>query len=163
MPSDPVADNAKKEKSMKNIVTKSGLFVAAGLAILAMAAPAYAQNRLMRVDIPFSFLAGEQRLPAGRYWVSFDGAFHTLDLRQLDARSTYRVRVQDGRATRKWAEADRGVLSFRKYGANLVLKGVFVSGGMERHDLQTSKAEIELAKAGALPAGGEASVDLLSR
>lgn len=145
---------------MRNIVTKSGVFAAAALAILAITAPAHAQNSLMRADIPFSFLAGEQRLPAGSYWVALNGEFHTLDLRSLNSTTICRVRVHDSLATRKSSEADRGRLSFRKYGEHLVLKGVFVPGSTEGHDLQTSRTEIELARAAALPAGSEVTLDL---
>ena len=148
---------------MKNIVTKSGVFIAASLAILAMAAPARAEGNRMRLDIPFSFLAGEQRLPAGAYCVKFDRAFQALDLIPLKETTTCRVRVHNGRATRK-ADANRTVLAFRKYGETYVLRSLFVPNETESYDLKTSKTEIELAKAAAaLPAGGETTIDLQSK
>ena len=158
-----VADNAGKEKVMKKIVTKSGFLVAAGLAILAMAVPVYAHTALMRMDIPFSFLAGEQRMPAGIYWVRFDGNFHSLDLTLANERKTYRVGIKDSLAMRKSLVADRGLLLFRNCGSTLVLAGVFAPGATERHDLRVSHAERELARATAPETAGETPVEMQNR
>jgi hypothetical protein len=47
----------------------------AGLLLLVMAAPAFAQNVVMHVNVPFAFTAGKRLLPAGRYSVlENDGA-----------------------------------------------------------------------------------------
>jgi hypothetical protein len=150
---------SQKEQVMKNIVTKSGVLIAAGLAICAMAVPASAGNP-MRVDIPFSFLAGEKSMPAGIYWVRLDADFHTLDLTAANEDARHRLLVRNGPATRKESAARCGVLSFQRYGSTLVLKGVFAPGATEGHNLPTSQAEIELAKA---TISGGAVVDLQYR
>ena len=158
-----VADNAGKEKVMKNIVTKSGILVAAALATLATAVPAHAQSSLMRMDIPFSFLAGEQRMPAGVYWVRLEGNFHIVDLSPANQGTACRVGVKEGGELRKLSNADRGVLLFRKYGSTFVLKSVFAPGDTDRHDLRTSKTEIELASAAGMGTVGEGTESLQSR
>lgn len=43
--------------------------VIAGLLLLALAAPAVAQDDVMHVDVPFAFTVGKKLLPAGRYTV----------------------------------------------------------------------------------------------
>ncbi|MDR3698576.1 MAG: hypothetical protein P4L56_03010 [Candidatus Sulfopaludibacter sp.] len=145
---------------MKKIITKSGILIAAGLAICATAAAAPPTATLMRIDIPFSFLAGEKSMPAGIYWVRLDARSHTLDLTAANEGASRRLLVTDGHATRKESVASRGVLSFRRYGSTLVLKGVYAPGAMESHNLPPSKAEIELAKATVPATTGEATVDL---
>lgn len=145
---------------MKNILKETGILLAAGLAIIGAVAPARAQSNPMRVDIPFAFLAGEQNLPSGIYWVQLDAQFHTLSLRAINERASSRLLVRDSRVGRNPSEAFRGVLSFQKYGATLVLKGLYAAGAVERHDLRPSKAEMELVKATGVTETAETSIDL---
>lgn len=44
--------------------------VLAGLLLLVVAAPAFAQVETMQVNVPFAFTAGKKVLPAGRYTVT---------------------------------------------------------------------------------------------
>jgi hypothetical protein len=158
-----VADDAGKEKSMKNIITKPGVAIAAVFVILATAVPAYTNENWMRVDIPFSFFAGEQKLPAGEYRVRFDGAFRLLDLMSQKETTICRVRVRHGLAKRKPADAGKGVLSFHRYGGDYVLKRVFFRDETESHDLGPSKAEVESARTAALMVGSGATFEQLSK
>ncbi len=145
---------------MKNIITKSGILIAAGLAVCAMAVAAPPTANLMRIDIPFSFFAGEKSMPAGIYWVRLDARSHTLDLTAANEDAYQRLLVTEGYATRKESAAGRGVLSFRRYGSTLVLKGVFAPGDTAGYNLPASRAAAELAKTTAPASSGEATVDV---
>ena len=56
--------------------------LAAGLLLLVMAAPAFAQSEIMHVNVPFSFSVGKKTMPAGEYVVSSDNLIiYTLRVR----------------------------------------------------------------------------------
>ena len=89
---------------MKKVVSRSTLLIAATIAILAMTT-AKAETPLMRMDIPFAFLAGEHTLPAGNYWVRVDTDFRFLELRPADGTGAQRVALAGGQfAVKKVSE-----------------------------------------------------------
>ena len=145
---------------MKNIFTKPGMLIAAGLAMFALSVPANAYDRIMRIDIPFSVIAGGQTLPAGTYHVRVDSDYHTVDLTAMNATKTSRILVHDSATERKSSGNHYGILSFRKYGSTLVLKGVYAPGAVQRWDLPTSRIETELARTTPAGAVGEATLNL---
>lgn len=145
---------------MKNIFTKPGMLVAAGLALFAMSVPANAYDRIMRIDIPFSFVAGEQTLPAGTYRVRVDSDHHTVDFNAMNETKTSRILLHDSAVERRSSGNHFGILSFKKYGGTLVLKGVYAPGAVQRWDLPTTRIEKELARTTSPAAVGEATLNL---
>lgn len=149
-----MADNAGKELTMKTLISKLGLIAAAGLMATTIATTASAQDRnLMRVNIPFAFLAGERTLPAGDYLFRLDPQFGLVDIHPMGNNAIYRVQLRGGFVSRQSSGHEGGLLTFAKYGSRLALRGVWANGEHEGHEVKTSKAEIELARAtGGVPA-----------
>ena len=49
-----------------------------GAAVFALAASAGAQTSILRMEIPFQFIAGDQVMPAGQYVVRIDEGFRRV-------------------------------------------------------------------------------------
>jgi hypothetical protein len=145
---------------MKTLVSKLGLLAAAGLMASTFVTTAAAQtSNLMRVHIPFAFLAGNQTLPAGDYMMKIDSGFNLLDILPMQGTRTHRVLLQSQFVRRPKGANNGGLLTFAKYGERLVLRGIWTGGDREGRVLKTSKAEIELARGtGGTPAAAESSV-----
>lgn len=111
---------------------------------------------LMRVQVPFDFVAGGKQLRAGSY---------TVRRLRSDAESTLLVRSEDGReaavvlTNAGGAAASRASLSFRQYGEQYFLAEVSIPGTASVRELPKSggekKVEGELI--------GEARPDALAR
>jgi hypothetical protein len=144
---------------MKTLVSKLGLLTAAGLMAATFVTTAAAQTtNLMRVHIPFAFLAGEHTLPAGDYMLKLDSGFNMVDIMPMQGTRTQRVMLQPQFVQRPKGASERGLLTFAKYGDRLVLRGIWTGGDREGHVVRTSKAEVELAHStGGTPAA-ESSV-----
>jgi hypothetical protein len=145
---------------MKTLVSKLGLLTAAGLMAATFVTTAAAQiTSLMRVHIPFAFLAGERTLPAGDYMLKLDSGFNMVDIVPMQGTRTQRVLLQPQFVKRPNGAGERGILTFAKYGDRLVLRGIWTGGDREGHVVKTSKAEIELARnTGGTPVAEESSV-----
>ncbi len=142
---------------MKTLSFKLGLIAAAGLLATTMAATANAQDRhLMRVNVPFAFLAGDRTLPAGDYLFRLDPQFDLVDIHPIAENAIYRVQLKGAFVSRQRTGSEGGLLTFAKYGNRLVLRGVWANGEHEGHEVKTSKAEIELARA---TGGGSAGTE----
>ncbi len=133
---------------MTTLNSRRGILVAAGLALLTVAVPAFADTTFMRIDIPFAFLAGDQVLPAGMYDVNVSNSNNYADFRSTSETRIHRVLLTTGRVERKPSQADRGVLQFQKYGDHMVLRAVFNSWRTEGFIFNKTKAESELANTG---------------
>lgn len=136
---------------MKKVVSRSTLLIAATIAILAMTT-AKAETPLMRMDIPFAFLAGEHTLPAGNYWVRVDTDFRFLELRPADGTGAQRVALAGGQFAVKKVSETNGFLRFRRYGDIYALEGAYGANSGYGLNAKPSKTEIEVAKAH--PEGG---------
>ena len=145
---------------MKILTSKLGLLAATGLMAAMFVTTASAQQpNLMRVQIPFAFLAGDRTMPAGDYMVKFEPNFNLVDLVPMQGTTTLRVLMKMGFVRRPKDAGQLGLLTFAKYGDRLVLRGVWASGDREGHEVKTSKAEIELARsAGATPGAADNTV-----
>jgi hypothetical protein len=145
---------------MKTLISKVGFLAAAGLMAVTFTATASAQDaNLMRFHVPFAFLAGNQTMPAGDYVLKVDPRFNLVDILPSRGTKVYRVALKQDFVRRPHQAAEGGLLTFAKYGDKLVLRGVWANGKPEGHEVQTSKAEIELARStGGSPAGAEGSV-----
>ncbi len=147
---------------MKNLSSKLGLIVAAGLVAAAFTTTAGAQERqLFRVHVPFAFLAGEQTMPAGDYLIKLDPGFNLVDFMPARGTGIHRVMLKHDFVARPHHDTAGGLLTFAKYGDRLVLRGVWGVGEEDGRQVVTSKAEIELARAaGGKPADSDASVTI---
>ena len=126
---------------MTNLTVKRILVVIGVIGL--MAAPAaYAQISLMRVEVPFQFLAGGKVLPAGLYRVALDTATQRMELRMLDRADGIYLSARTTNRPEAWGQNQ---LSFHKYGNTYFLRQVVTAG--RTSELPPSAAEIELAKA----------------
>lgn len=93
---------------------------------LAAGAAAFAQTpHALVIQLPFDFVAGEKRMPAGRYAVSrvSVNAESALLIRSEDGHGAAVVLTSTGKAP-----ASRAALSFRQYGGRYFLAEVSVPG-----------------------------------
>ena len=86
---------------------------------------------------------------AGHYVIRLDPAFHAMDLRPSSGGSLERLPMKAAPVARREDVAMPGVLRFRKYGAVFALQGVWATDQRDGYAPQPSRAEEELARAGA--------------
>jgi hypothetical protein len=133
---------------MKKFSAKSAL-LATGLMALAFTIPANAQNsNLLRVNVPFSFTAGQQAFPAGDYRINVDTDHGMLHIDSLATSATGVVRVLPGSSSRPETTVDRGVLRFSKYGGHYFLTGLWKAGNVQSNRVPVSERLVNSAKAG---------------
>lgn len=116
--------------------------------VLAGSQFAAAAQTAQRLDfeVPFEFVAGDRRLPAGRYTVRRVKVDSEAALRIEDAQGRVRATVLTNAAA---APARRAALTFKRYGGRHFLAGVWMPGAPTGRELQESKQERELrAEAG---------------
>jgi hypothetical protein len=147
---------------MKLLSSKLGIIATAALLSSALAWTAHAQaSHLLRVHVPFAFLAGDQTLPAGDYLVKVDPRLNVIDLLPRENNEIHRLLLRHDFVKRPASNLDDGLLTFAKYGNQFVLRGVWTDGAAEGHEVVPSKAEIELSKntGGAPTAGAEVMLE----
>ncbi len=133
---------------MKNATSKMiGLF-AFGLVVLSAAIPANAQVSTMRVQVPFAFLAGAEKLPAGDYEFRVNADFRFVDIRSMKESVPHRVALTGGLMPGKEAPAEAGYASFYKNGQDYSLRGLWRTGAPVGYLAAPSKAEKEMARSG---------------
>ncbi|HSB15201.1 MAG TPA: hypothetical protein VLE22_12140 [Bryobacteraceae bacterium] len=128
---------------MPNNYSSKRILIAAGLLALLSVADVCAETKLVRIEIPFRFIAGDQVLPAGVYRVAVDPAFNRMELRTEDGASGAFVSVY---TAAKAPASDTGKLLFHGYGNTFFLQGVWAAGMTSGYKLPASKAEREMAK-----------------
>lgn len=131
---------------MKKLLSGKAALAALSLAVLGLAAPAGAQT-IMRANIPFAFVAGNQSLPAGAYSFVVDTTFSICRIDSLRDGSMHPVRFVPGATRRPGANPDGGVVQFKKYGDRYVLNAVWKPGSADGLAAITSRRLIESAKA----------------
>ncbi len=124
--------------------SSKAILIAIGLIAL-LTASAYAQpNGMMRVNVPFQFLAGEKVMPAGEYRIEADPAFHRMALRLADGNAALylsaHLSVKSGDAPEK------AMLVFHKYGNQYFLRAAWNAGELRGYELPMSRAERETAR-----------------
>ena len=126
---------------MKKQISRALLGLAATLA-LAVAANAQVLSAVV-IHVPFDFVAGEKRMPAGRYTVGrvrSDGE-SALFIRSEDGRSTAAVLTNTGEANPRAA-----ALVFRRHGDRYFLAEISVPGTASARKLPKSGAERRLER-----------------
>lgn len=133
---------------MKKQIARTFAAVTFGLLfIVAASSAAQAQGaRRAVVEVPFEFLAGQERLPAGRYTVrpaSQDGG-KLMHIRSEDGRVNAVVLTNAAGASAP--KSTGSSLVFRRYGDRYFLAQVFISGAADGRELAPTGAEKNLRR-----------------
>jgi hypothetical protein len=145
-----VTVNEQPSRRYKELIMKkqaSKLIALASLFLALTAVSAQAQSRgTIEVQIPFDFIAGETRLPAGTYNIKriSRGDEKALLVRSQDNRVTALVSTNSVEAS---AERSQARLVFHRYGEQYFLSQVWNAGSLAGRELPASKAEREVMKA----------------
>ena len=115
------------------------------LGLLLMAGSAVAQTIQVSVSVPFNFMVGSQKLPAGTYDVRTIGGrdAQTVLLRAQDGSSRMMVRSNSAESLKA---ADKTKLVFNKYRDQYFLAEIWEAGAIRGHHLPKTSREKELAK-----------------
>ena len=137
---------------MKKQISRALLGLAAALA-LGVAADAQAVTNAVFVRVPFDFVAGGKRMPAGRYSVRRvrSDAETALIIRSEDGRSSAVVLTNTGDA-----RPSAAALVFRKHGDRYLHAEVSMPGTASVRELPETGAERRLERELAEQKGGEA-------
>src|SRR5450759_1262955 len=131
---------------MKNPISGKATFFAFGVAALLWVVPAGAQVSTMRMEIPFTFVAGDQVLPAGQYVVTVDQNFHHCRFDNLSDSTLRIVRLASATDSRPLTNSAQGTLRFTRYGGQHFLIAVWRPGQEEGNRVVVSKRLVETAK-----------------
>jgi len=132
---------------MKKQIARTFAVTLGLLFVIAAASAAHAQGaRRAVVEVPFEFLAGQERLPAGRYTVrpaSQDGG-KLMHIRSEDGRVNAVVLTNAaGEAAPKAAGSS---LVFRRYGDRYFLAQIFIKGAADGRELAPAGTEKSLRR-----------------
>ncbi|MEW6210820.1 MAG: hypothetical protein AB1631_20815 [Acidobacteriota bacterium] len=97
----------------------------------------------INADIPFDFVVGKAKLPAGKYTIKRTTHHGILLISSKDRRANAFTGTYGGRSSRK---PSRAKLVFNRYGNQYFLSQVWEEGSMVAMQLSKSRAERELAK-----------------
>lgn len=110
---------------------------------LALHAQTTAPRPLLKVDVPFDFVAGDMNLPAGHYEVLHIMNPNWILLRNTDGRANTVVHVQVSATT---AGGSTSKLVFNRYGGKYFLSQLWTGQDNEVHECFKSNAEVTLAR-----------------
>ena len=130
---------------MMNLFSSKTVLAALGAAALLLATPAGAQTSNVRVDVPFSFVAGSQLLQAGEYRIDVDETRHMVRIASIESGAVNYVRVLPVTTSRGMRSSDKPVLRFAKQGEQYVLDGVWQRGAVEGNIVVRSHGSREAA------------------
>jgi hypothetical protein len=139
------AKNAGKDELMKLSVVA---FIALGVAACLCTTPASAQVSMMRMEIPFGFLAGDHTLPAGTYRVTVDQDFRRVRFDNVDDMNVWLVRMSTATEGRPAKATAPGTLRFARYDGQYFLISVWRPGERDGNRVGTSKRLLEAATHG---------------
>jgi hypothetical protein len=131
---------------MKSQISGKAMFIALGAAALLWVAPAGAQSSRMQMEIPFTFVAGDQTLPAGLYNVTVDQGFRTCRFESMTDSDVRVVRLSPAADSRPMAKWGVGSLRFARYGGQHFLSNVWRPGQEDGNRVVTAKRLLEAAK-----------------
>jgi hypothetical protein len=131
---------------MKSLIAKAAVLLVAGFVVLSAAMPS---QTLMRANIPFAFLAGDQMHPAGEYWVQVNPEFRYVSLRPLDGATAQWAALNGSYVPRTGRELTKGFLQFERYESTYALRAVGIPEAKAGFGVMPSRAEKELKAHGA--------------
>jgi hypothetical protein len=120
---------------------KKQFFALIGLALAT--APVYAQTIRVKANVPFEFIVGQQKLPAGEYTIqsiNLDGS--VLELRDSDQQANGMVITNRCESLRPSAQTR---LIFHRYGNRYFLAQIWAAGNSAGRELPKSRRELDLA------------------
>jgi hypothetical protein len=123
---------------------KKQLFALVGLGLLLTAASAYAQMPLVKVNVPFNFIANKSVMPAGEYTIdtlitsSNSLLIHSTTLKTGDIVLSNPCESRDA--------ASQSKLVFHRYGDRYFLSQIWVQGETIGRQLPRTRREVEVAK-----------------
>jgi len=123
-----------------------------GVLALVGSSPAYAQESVAKVTVPFQFIVGETVLPAGSYVVTII-AHHpgVMWIQSADGKSVVTAFVN---ATGPWSKQTNALFSFQKFGGQYFLAEVSIPGCAARGlSLPKQRVEAVLARLNGAKAG----------
>ena len=121
------------------MTTKTLWMVVAIAALMSVGAIA-GDTIAIRANVPFDFMVGNQRVPAGEYTFAQNGSWSSIQISSWDTRTTLRVlRFPAGNNT----TSSPCALVFNKYGDRYFLKQVWAGTGVMGVQLPTSRTETE--------------------
>ena len=118
------------------------LKVLAIVSLFVLLTPALAQIRIVKANVPFDFVVGNQTLPAGEYSFALNGA-GMLRITQTSGPTIAGVIA----APKAGSNDATPRLLFHRYGNRSFLAEVWVGELGVSHQLYTSASELEYAKA----------------
>jgi len=118
------------------------VLTAVTLLALAMVPATQAQSFMLRANIPFDFLVGETRLPAGDYHVKSTNQ-GTMLIQSTNARSSATALTSAASAGKI---SDVGKLVFNQYGDQYFLSKIWVPSSDTGRELPKSRLEREVAR-----------------
>ena len=130
-------------KSTRTLITIVLLFTAVSL--FAQTTPS---QRLMTVNVPFSFAAGDQFLPAGEYLVLTVTPERSIRIASTDGKHTAVVNTLPNYAN---APSQNSRLVFHRYGNEYFLTQVWTAGQNVARNPLSSKAAMQIASSGDKP------------
>ena len=122
---------------ISSILTCAALTLSLGAA---MSGPAAAQAQSVTANIPFSFSANDQKVPAGIYRISLQAPRYLSFVATQSTRKQYLMLVQP---TGEQNSQDGGSLMFRRYGDSNYLYQVWMPGQGAGRQFVRSRAEQE--------------------
>ena len=130
-------------KSTRTLVTICLLFTAATL--FAQTTPS---QRLMTVNVPFSFAVGDQSLPAGEYLVLTVTPERSIRIASTDGKHSTIVNTLPNYGSQPSANSR---LVFHRYGDEYFLAQVWTAGQNVARNPLSSKRAMEIAGSGRMP------------
>jgi hypothetical protein len=124
------ARSKKKWRKMKKLIRT---FLGLTLLVTAISASAQTTHQI-RVNVPFSFVAGKQVSPPGNYRINIDLEHAVVALNAPDSKTTFLCMPQVARA-----DEQRTYLRFRRFGEQWFLQEVTTLGVTQK--LLLSKSE----------------------
>ncbi|HEY3988786.1 MAG TPA: hypothetical protein VGM02_05770 [Acidobacteriaceae bacterium] len=125
-----------------------------GAVAMTSASHGFAQDTEMRVNVPFAFHNGSQRLPAGVYQVKI-ASEHVIELRGYSKSGFVVTTPEIGKPQA------RGKLVFQRYGGEYFLREVWAANSETGQKCAKSKLEreVEIANTKAAQPGAEVAIN----
>jgi hypothetical protein len=125
-----------------------------GAVAVASASQGFAQGTEMRVNVPFAFHNGSQRLPAGMYSVKIQSE-HVILLRGYSKSGIVMTNPEMGKPSEK------GKLVFQRYGDQYFLREVWAANSETGQKCPKSKLEreVEIGQSNATQPGAELAIN----
>ena len=130
-------------KSARTLIAIALLFTAASLI-----AQTTESQRLMTVNIPFAFAAGDHSLPAGEYLVLTVTPERSIRIVSTDGKHSAIVNTLPNYAS---SPSENSRMVFHRYGNEYFLAQVWTAGQNVARDPLSSRKAMELASSGSTP------------